>query len=47
MKRRLLAAILFPLLALSSAFAQAGGELRFYLHSDPKTFDPLLVDDDA
>ena len=47
MKRRLLVAILFPLLALSSAFAQAGGELRFYLHSDPKTFDPLLVDDDA
>ena len=47
MKRRLLVAILFLLLALSSAFAQAGGELRFYLHSDPKTFDPLLVDDDA
>jgi len=47
MKRRLLVAIFFLLLALSSAFAQAGGELRFYLHSDPKTFDPLLVDDDA
>ena len=47
MKRRLPVAILFLLLGLSSAFAQAGGELRFYLHSDPKTFDPLLVDDDA
>ena len=47
MKRLLLVGILFLLLALSSAFAQAGGELRFYLHSDPKTFDPLLVDDDA
>src|ERR1700683_4546464 len=31
----------------SSAFAQAGGELRFCLRSEPKTFDPLLVDDDA
>jgi len=47
MKRLLLGGILFLPLALSSAFAQAGGELRFYLHSDPKTFDPLLVDDDA
>jgi peptide/nickel transport system substrate-binding protein len=47
MKCRLPVAILFLLLGLSSAFAQAGSELRFYLHSDPKTFDPLLVDDDA
>src|SRR5271169_6833443 len=30
-----------------SAFAQNGGELRFCLRSEPKTFDPLLVDDDA
>jgi peptide/nickel transport system substrate-binding protein len=28
------------------AFSQ-GGELRFCLHSEPKTFDPALVDDDA
>ena len=31
----------------SSAFSQSGGELRFCLRSEPKTFDPLLVDDDA
>ena len=24
-----------------SAFAQSGGELRFCLRSEPKTFDPL------
>ena len=29
----------------SSAFAQ--GELRFCLHSEPKTFDPLKVEDEA
>ena len=29
------------------AFAQNGGELRFCLRSEPKTFDPLLVDDDS
>src|ERR1700691_6071470 len=37
---------LFLALALS-CFAQSGGELRFCLRSEPKTFDPLLVDDDA
>jgi peptide/nickel transport system substrate-binding protein len=31
---------------LGQAFAQ-GGELRFCLRSEPKTFDPLKVDDDA
>ena len=30
-----------------SAFAQNGGELRFCLRTEPKTFDPLLVDDDS
>lgn len=30
-----------------AAFAQNGGQLRFCLRSEPKTFDPLLVDDDA
>lgn len=30
-----------------SAFAQTGGELHFCLRSEPKTFDPLLVDDDS
>src|SRR5579884_489958 len=28
-------------------FAQGGGELRFCLRSEPKTFNPLLVSDDA
>ncbi len=29
------------------ASAQGGGQLHFCLRSDPKTFDPVLVDDDA
>lgn len=43
MKRLLLA------LAIGGAIllAQSGGELRFCLRSDPKTFNPLLVDDEA
>jgi peptide/nickel transport system substrate-binding protein len=46
---RLLLCFALPLIALTSgsAFSQNGGELRFCLHSEPKTFDPLLVDDDA
>ncbi len=40
-------ALLFIALTSGSTFAQNGGELRFCLHSEPKTFDPLLVDDDA
>lgn len=47
MKRRSVALVLFLLLSLSAALGQAGGELRFYLHTDPKTFDPLLVADEA
>ncbi len=35
------------LLACSAMLAQAGGELRFCLSAEPKTFNPLLVDDDA
>jgi len=40
---------LLPLLAVlvSSAFAQSGGELRFVLHSEPKTFNPLSMEDDS
>jgi peptide/nickel transport system substrate-binding protein len=34
------------LILLSSAVAQ-GGELRFCLRTEPKTFDPLKVEDDA
>jgi peptide/nickel transport system substrate-binding protein len=46
MKRlHLLPAIL--LLASVAAFAQGGGELRFCLRSEPKTFNPLLVEDEA
>jgi peptide/nickel transport system substrate-binding protein len=36
----------FALLSIA-ALAQNGGDLRFCLRSEPKTFDPLLVDDDA
>ncbi|MGH9565721.1 MAG: ABC transporter substrate-binding protein, partial [Candidatus Angelobacter sp.] len=46
MKRRiLLAAVL--LLGWSDMLAGSGGELRFCLNSEPKTFNPLLVNDDA
>src|SRR5262249_25553612 len=39
---------MLSLLALPCAVAaQTGGELRFCLHGEPKTFNPLLVDDDA
>ncbi|HZQ19110.1 MAG TPA: ABC transporter substrate-binding protein [Terriglobales bacterium] len=31
----------------SGALAQTGGELRFVLHSEPKTFNPLLMEDDS
>ena len=47
MRHRRLALFLFLVLSLAAACGQSGGELRFYLHSDPKTFDPLLVADDA
>jgi len=40
-------ALIFLVLTSHQAFAQTGGELRFCLHSEPKTFDPALVDDDA
>jgi peptide/nickel transport system substrate-binding protein len=38
--------ICFSLLA-SGASAQRGSELRFCLRAEPRTFDPLKVDDDA
>ena len=50
-RRASLRLLCFALVALAltsgPAFAQAGGELRFCLRSEPKTFDPLLVDDDS
>ena len=48
MSRRLRRCIfLASLLWAGIALAQGGGQLRFCLRSDPKTFDPVLVDDDA
>ena len=44
---RLLCFTLVLTVTLGSALAQNGGELRFCLRSEPKTFDPLLVDDDS
>ncbi|HZI57731.1 MAG TPA: ABC transporter substrate-binding protein, partial [Verrucomicrobiae bacterium] len=35
------------LLGTVSLFAQSGGELRFCLRSEPKTFNPLLVEDES
>ncbi len=47
MRRRASIRLVAVLLLLASfAFAQ-GGELRFCIKSDPKTFNPVLVSDDA
>ena len=43
MKRFFLGCVL--LLACSALFAQGGGELRFCLSAEPKTLNPLLVQD--
>ena len=40
-------ALAFAFVLTLSALAQSGGELRFCLRTEPKTFDPLLVDDDS
>ncbi len=47
--RLLVCSLLLSAVALLStaALAQNGGQLRFCLRAEPKTFDPLLVDDDA
>jgi peptide/nickel transport system substrate-binding protein len=39
--------LFFVALTSSPGFSQSGGELRFCLRSEPKTFDPALVDDDS
>jgi len=44
MKRCLIAIAMLGLAVVSRA-AQAPSELRFCLHAEPKTFDPLLVED--
>ena len=46
-RRAFLRLLLCCTLFSGSAFSQSGGELRFCLRSEPKTFDPLLVDDDS
>jgi peptide/nickel transport system substrate-binding protein len=45
MCRRLIGLLLLVLLV--SGCCAAVDELRFYLRSEPKTFNPALVDDDA
>jgi ABC-type transport system substrate-binding protein len=40
-------AILALLIHARSAGAQSGSELHFCLHGEPKTFNPILVDDEA
>lgn len=40
-------AAFFGFVLVGSAQAQSGGELHFCLHGEPKTFNPILVDDEA
>ena len=49
MKQRVLRVAFAAFLALAAvaAWAQSGGELRFCLHTEPKTFNPVLAEDDA
>jgi peptide/nickel transport system substrate-binding protein len=49
MRCRMARIILLISMALSTgiALAQSGGQLRFCIHSEPKTFNPLLTADDA
>jgi len=46
-RTRALLACLVLLVLAAPLGAQSGGVLRFCLHSEPKTFDPALVDDEA
>ena len=46
MMRRFVIRLSFALALIAPAFSQAADELRFCLRSDPKTFDPLAVEDD-
>ena len=48
MRRRFLRiSVAFLAFTAMTAWAQSGGELRFCLHTEPKTFNPLLAEDDA
>ena len=44
---RKVTAVTIVCLGILAASAMAQGELRFCLHTEPKTFDPLKVEDDA
>ena len=44
---KLIRLLLFAVLGSACLHAQWGGELRFCLHSEPRTLHPALVDDDA
>ncbi len=45
--RRSLLRLAFVVVAAVAALAQSGGELRFALHTEPKTFNPIMVVDDG
>ena len=47
MKKHYLGSFLFVLATLYSAWAQSPTQLRFCLRSEPKTFNPLLVEEDS
>jgi len=47
MRRRLLLYLFLTWAVLCTAFAQSSGELRFSLHAEPKTFNPLQAADEA
>jgi peptide/nickel transport system substrate-binding protein len=47
MKKRCIRYLLLMVLCSGFAFSQSGGELRFCLRSEPKTFNPLLVEEDS
>ena len=47
MRVRHLILLLTIALGRSQSVSQTGGQLRFCIHSEPKTFNPILVDDDA
>src|SRR5438552_19062758 len=47
MKTRLTLLVVLTAFSVRSAMAQSGSELRFCLHSEPKTFNPLLAEDDS
>jgi len=40
-------AVYWPTAVRAESASQPGGELHFCLHGEPKTFNPLLVEDDA